>query len=63
MHYFLILQLKEWHWLSDLTQKRKVVSDYGKREIMFYANNRVSDQSAHLHIVIKSFTVSQYILQ
>ena len=43
-------------------RKRAVVSDYEKREIMYYANTKDPDQSAHLHTLIRIFTVNKYIL-
>ena len=36
------------------------MSDYEKREIMYYANTKDPDQTAHLHTLIRIFTVNQY---
>ena len=56
----------------DLTDKRiavtcliyrTLVSDYEKREIVYYANTKYPDQTAQLHILIRIFTVYQCILQ
>ena len=47
-------------------RKRAGVSDYEKREIMYivyYANTKDPDQSAHLHILIRILTLNRYILQ
>ena len=32
--------------------------DYEKREIMYYANTKDPDRSAHLHTLIRIFTVN-----
>ena len=39
------------------------MSDYEKREIMYYANTKDPDQTAHLHTLIRILTLNQYILQ
>ena len=39
------------------------LSDYEKREIMYYANTKDPDQSAHLHTLIRILTFNRYILQ